>query len=593
MEQRVADALDRSKPCLPSLVSQIVTTTGHVLPNWGNVGPGHEHIVRAQSLPPVFDPATTTDSATATPTPVSTVVARPAPRLLRPVPDALPLPAELVQEVQQWDARMAADGAYLRSVGQVASQAPEATAAALRRLHLILDTFYPAELFERGSYVDTLTFVAFDTSRFQGIPAQFLGEMLDFLYRGGRVIDYERLLAPWVRQLMPPFQPAQLAHYPKLSGKLDQLDLDRISKRVLGENIERALGGARLRQSKQTENQQGHEEVANQLRVLEAQLRALRRQLEIPEHKDLIQVALNLASYSPMAGLRTLRLLDIVQRHDADAVTVKLRELGDPQAVMVGMGYGPRPPLPAEIAGTQWAGYFTDPHIVRLFRGYHLHTAEALSLERTAQRRAQRDKALTAFWQGRDPRRPLSRQDLVHSLRLLKDPWSTETAQKIESGELPTEILYPTEFETEIKSERFNFKPNQLALHHPERWTAAYAPPQTPGGKGAMLLRQPNYPNASSDPAELNARLARWQSSAIHEGGFHDGHIQALSVEKRTPGVVLRHEVYAHGGQRLWQAYHGDLSGLDLMNLGTQGLAMFVRNDVERVEFPRKPSESS
>jgi hypothetical protein len=108
-----------------------------------------------------------------------------------------------------------------------------------------------------------------------------------------------------------------------------------------------------------------------------------------------------------------------------------------------------------------------------------------------------------------------------------------------------------------------------------------------------MLLRQPNYPNASSDPAELNARLARWQSSAIHEGGFHDGHIQALSVEKRTPGVVLRHEVYAHGGQRLWQAYHGDLSGLDLMNLGTQGLAMFVRNDVERVEFPRKPSESS
>lgn len=409
---------------------------------------------------------------------------------------------------------------------------------------------------EAGSYVNWLTRKVFDSYlETQDVPSA--KALLEFLVDGGRLRDYEKLLAqsvPAARlSIVPPWilesQRAKFPHYERIR----QLQIPEEAKRILFRWV-------------YTQAKAKHPEphfISEDL-----MLDRIGQSLFFPGYGEILGKVLQAAEASPLPFYRLQRLHHLLGKMD-HLSTYKLLELADRDFQLVGRKI-PKLPEPLFFKGrpSQFNGYLGTEAPLELLKELQHHQADLLDPQKAETRKAARVKALGKLELGQGLHDIHSPAYWAYAFKLLGDPYAKRIAADIEAGKFKLEVLEYEDFARRCRElgEEDSVGDNAFFLHS-----------GVTGGKPLMMVKAFPVDNYSFEtrPDPVFAVMGK----IAHE---YQHFLDIDPAQTRTQSVVHLQEMRAHLREALWRAQYGDTQKLASFHRdGTSGLALHWRDKFE------------
>lgn len=409
---------------------------------------------------------------------------------------------------------------------------------------------------EAGGYVNWLTRKVFDSYlETQDIPSA--KALLDFLVEGGRLRDYEKLLArsvPAARlSIVPPWvlesQRTKFPHYERIR----QLHIPEEAKRILFRWV--------YTQAK-AKHPEPHFISEDQM------LDRIGQSLFFPGYGDILGKVLQAAEASPLPFYRLQRLHHLLGKTD-HLTTYKLLELADQDFQLVGRK---TPKLPAPFffkkRPSQFNGYLGAEAPLELLEELQHRQADLLDPQKAEARKAARVRALGILDVGRgfnDIHSPLY---WAYAFKVLGDPYAKRIAADIEAGKFQLEVLEYEDFARRCREigEEDSVGDNAFFLHS-----------GVTGDKPLMMVKAFPVDNYSFEtrPDPVFAVMGK----IAHE---YQHFLDIDPAQPRTQTVVHLQEMRAHFREALWRAQYGDTQKLASFHRdGNTGLALHWRDKFE------------
>ncbi len=409
---------------------------------------------------------------------------------------------------------------------------------------------------EAGGYANWLTRKVFN-SYLERQPVPQASALLQFLVEGGRLLEFEKLIAETVPPARFAFVPPWItvgrrAQYPYAS-RIQELRIPEDAKRILFRWI--------YTQTK-AKNREAHFLPEDQFldRIGEA--------LFFPGYGELIGRALRTAEASPLPFYRLQRLYSLLKKSDA-LTTSKLSELGDPNFYLVGKKV-PKLPVPIfwKNRPSQFNAYLGEEAPLELLAELQHRKSALLDPKLAEERRAARMKILESIEAAH------SRLDLenpafwAYAFKLLGDPFSKRIAADIEAGKFELKVLDVQEFARRCR---------EMDLEEAVDDNAFFLHSGFTGGKPLMMVKKIAIDHYSfevrGDP--IFAALGK----IVHE---YQHFLDIDPAQSRTQPVVYVQEMRAHLREALWRANYGDTTKLASFHRdGNSGLALHWRDKFE------------
>lgn len=430
----------------------------------------------------------------------------------------------------------------------------EARTAAISRLGHVMK--HSNEGGEAGSYVNWLTRKAFnsylesqDTPRGQAL--------LQFMLEGGRLLDFEKLIAesapPARFAFVPPWVTmARRAQYPHAS-RIQELRIPEDAKRILFRWIYTQV---------KAKNRETH------FLPEDLFLDRIGEALFFPGYGELIGRALRTAEASPLPFYRLQRLYGLLKKTDA-LTGSKLMELGDPNFQLVGSKV-PKLPVPIfwKNRPSQFNAYLGEEAPLDLLAELQHRTPALLDPKQAETRRTNRMKILESL---EAAHARLNLEDpafWAYAFKLLGDPYSRRIAADIEARKFDLQVLEVSEFVRRCR---------EMDLEEAADDNAFFLHSGVTGGKPLMMVKKIAIDHYSfqvrGDP--IFAALGK----IVHE---YQHFLDIDPAQSRTQPVVYVQEMRAHLREALWRAQYGDTTKLASFHRdGNSGLALHWRDKFE------------
>ncbi|MDL1871036.1 hypothetical protein FBR05_02400 [Deltaproteobacteria bacterium PRO3] len=409
---------------------------------------------------------------------------------------------------------------------------------------------------EAGGYVNWLTRKVFN-SYLERQPVSQASALLQFLVEGGRLHDYEKLLAdsvpPARLAMVPPWiLESQRAKYPSYQ-RIRQLKIPDEAKRILFRWVYTQA------KAKQSEPHFLPEDSFID-RIGEA--------LFFPGYGELIGRALRVAEASPLPFYRLQRLYGILKKTDA-LTGSKLMELGDPNFQLVGSKV-PKLPVPIlwKNRPSQFNAYLGEEAPLDLLAELQHRMPALLDPKQAEARRAARMKLFESIEAAHSRLNLEDPAFWAYAFKLLGDAYSRRIAADIEAGKFELRVLEVPEFVRRCR---------EMDLEDAVDDNAFFLHSGVTGGKPLMMIKKVAIDHYSfqvrGDP--IFAALGK----IVHE---YQHFLDIDPAQNRTQPVVYVQEMRAHLREALWRAQYGDTTKLASFHRdGNSGLALHWRDKFE------------
>ncbi|MCE9624128.1 MAG: hypothetical protein K8R69_01550 [Deltaproteobacteria bacterium] len=394
---------------------------------------------------------------------------------------------------------------------------------------------------EAGSYVNWLTRRVFNTY-LESQDVKRTETMLSFLLEGGRLHDYEKLLAGSLPRQHPILQRIQ-----------DLPLLDESAKSIL------LRWGYTQAKAKEAEPH---------FLPQDEFLDRIGQAMFTPGYADLIGKALNNSARSPLPFERLRRIHGLLGKPDALTPT-KLLELSDRQYKLVGSKHRELDiPLFGKTKPLQFNGYLGEKAPMELLLQLNRGQADLLDPTRAETRKAHRLRQIHQWEIGRARFDPATPAFWSYGFQMLADPFSRQIARDLDSGKFTLQVLSRADFESRCR---------ELGMEDAMTDNAFLLHSGITGGKALMLVREFPHDHYSLDarPDPMFLVLAK----IVHE---YQHFLDIDPAETRTLPVVHMQEMRAHLREALWRAQYGDTTKLAKYHRdGNSGLAQHWRDQFE------------
>lgn len=430
----------------------------------------------------------------------------------------------------------------------------EARTLAFTRLGHVMK--HSNEAGEAGGYVNWLTRKAFN-SYLERQPVPQAAALLQFLVDGGRLRDYEKLLAnslpPARLAIVPPWiLESQRAKFPQYE-RIRQLSVPDDAKRILFRWI--------YTQAK-AKKPEPH------FLPEDSFLDRIGEALFFPGYGELIGKVLKAAEGSPLPFYRLQRLHGLLAKTD-HLTTYKLMELADRDFQLVGRQAAKLPsPLFLKSRPSQFNGYLGAEAPIELLEELQRRQTDLLDPQNAQAREAARVRTLAGLETIRMRLSINSPAYWAYAFKLLGDPYAKRIAADIEAEKFQLEVLEPEDMARRCREfgEEYSAGDNAVFLHS-----------GVTGGKPLMMVK--SFPVDNYSYTTRQDPVFTIMGKIAHE---YQHFLDIDPAQRRTQSVIHLQEMRAHLREALWRAQYGDTTKLASFHRdGNSGLALHWRDKFE------------